>query len=227
MLRLVLALSLFVAPAAAAAAEPQSTNPDPYSPDRAQVALDEGRALRFMDDFARCIASRQPRKAAAVLALPYGSAEQQNAAGELARSQYECLGPYSGTLEMRFNGTSLASGMAEYFLTHTGKLAEIRSREPNAFVYAAPAGIELFGECVVAQNPAAVEVLAKSPVASGAESSATDVLTPQLAACVSEGQTLALDRTSLRQLLAVSLYKHIAMPPPAAVQPAAAPVPQQ
>jgi hypothetical protein len=214
MLRLVVAFALLLVPIGSVTAEPKSANPDPYSPDRAKVAFDDHRARQFMDDFARCIASRQPRKAAAVLALPYGSAEQQQAARTLATAEYECLGPYTGSLELGFNAPSLASGMAEFFLTHPGKIADTRSRAPNAFVYVEPAGIEEFGECVVGQNPAAVEALAKSPVASDAESSAADALTPELQQCVSEGQTLALDRTALRQLLAVSLYKHIAMPPP-------------
>jgi hypothetical protein len=222
MLRLVFAFALFVVPIAAASAEPHSANSDPYSPDRAQVSLEEGKARRFMDDFARCIASRQPKEAAALLALPYGSVKQHNAAVALASTKHDCLGPFSGALEFTFSGSSLASGMAEYFLTHPGKIADLRSRQPGSFVYAEPVGVEAFGECVVAQNVAAVETLAKSRVGSAAESSATDALTPQLAGCVSEGQSLELDRGSLRELLAVSLYKHIAMPPPVQPTPTAA-----
>src|SRR5690348_15058862 len=41
MLRLLLAFASMTVAVAAASAEPRSTNPDPYSPDRAKVSLDE------------------------------------------------------------------------------------------------------------------------------------------------------------------------------------------
>lgn len=214
--RLVFALAVLALSYSATAAQtgPTSTNPDPNSIDRKQIKLDDDQARRFMDNFALCVAGHQPRKAAALLALPYGSKEQHRAAADLASGESDCLGPFTGALQLGFDAPSLASGFAEYFLTHLGKVADIRAREPRSFTYTPPVGIELFGECVVGQNPSAVEALAKSPVASGTEIAATDALMSGLQHCVSQGQTLALDRTALRQLLTVSFYKHLAIPPP-------------
>jgi hypothetical protein len=98
-----------------------------------------------------------------------------------------------------------------------GKIAEARRRDPGSFVYREPIGIEAFGECVVAQKPDAVAALANSKIASLTESAATDALTPELEQCISAGQTVALDRTSLRQVLTVSLYRRLAMPAASAV----------
>jgi hypothetical protein len=222
MLRLVSALLLLLVPIAAGATQPVSTNPDPNSSDIAKVTLDNDLARKSMDEFAQCVASREPRQAAAVLALHYGSDQQQNAARDLATRESNCLRTYTDNVQLSFSAPSLASGMAEYFLAHPAKIADTRARAPNLFVYSEPAGIESFGECVVDQDAAAVEALARAPVASGVESSATDALTPELEQCVSAGQTLALDRTALRQLLTVSLYRHVAMPPPPAAVPASA-----
>ncbi len=213
--RLVLAFALFLIPVTAAGAAPPSSNPDPYSPDRTRVAFTDDRARKFLDEFARCIASRQPRKAVAMLALSYGSGEQQRVALDLGTSEIECMGPYTGELSMSLDGSSLAAGMAEYLVTHANKIEDMRRREPNSFIYAEPTAVERFGECVVEQDPAGVTALARSDIASIAESVATDALIPEIQQCVTTGQTLSLDRTALRQLLMVSLYKHVAIPPPA------------
>ena len=214
--RIVAGLLLAALPLAAAPAQPTFDHPDTHQPDRKQVSMDESQALRFMDDFARCLASHQSRRAAAILALPYGSDRQRSAAADLAEGEDQCLGPFSGTLELDFNAPSLAAGMAEYFVLNPDRLADERRRHPDAFAYVAPAGIESFGDCVVEQSSPGVEALVRTKVASGAEAAAADALAPQLAQCVSEGQTLSLNRTALRQLLAFSLYRRLAMVQPPA-----------
>ena len=212
--QLAIVLSLSVLMATAAAAEPRSADPDQHSPDRARVAFSEDASRKFVDGFARCVASRQPKRATAVLSMPYGSEQQEKAVSDLAAREYDCLGPFSGNLEIGFDAESIASGMAEYFLGNMGRIADSRRRDPGSFVYREPVGIEVFGECVVAQNPAAVEALANSEIASLAESSATDALRPELERCVLAGQKLALNRASLRQVLTVGLYRRVAMPTP-------------
>lgn len=213
--RLLVAFAVAAFPCGAASAQPKFDHPASHEPDRVKVTLSDDQARRFMDDFARCVASRQSARAAAALALPYGSSQQQKAASALAGRHSDCIGPYSGTLQLSFDAPSLAAGMAEYFLANRGEIAEQRRRDPRSFTRMQPTALESFGECVVAQNPAAVEALVKSDVASSAEGAAGDALAYQLAQCISEGQTLALDRAALRQLLAVTLYKHVAMPAPA------------
>jgi hypothetical protein len=208
--RLLVALSIAGLPlAATAAASPKPGNP---------LAAGGEQARKYMDDFARCLASKETAKAAAALALPYASDKQQNAASDLAMRDTDCLGALDvqGDLELTFAAPPLASGMAEYFILNPDKLADARRRDPKAFAFVEPTGIEQFGECVVSQNPAAVEALVKSDVGSTTESTSTDSLAPQLGQCIAPGKTFALDRAALRQLLAVSLYRHVAMPAPAA-----------
>ncbi|HEY7007107.1 MAG TPA: hypothetical protein VH392_11585 [Sphingomicrobium sp.] len=209
-------LDQFLVALALAGAVPATSSPDSHAAGPAVVTLDQDQARKFMDDFARCIASRQASRAAAVLAMPYGSPEQQDAAGDLAERQVACLGPYSGNLQLSFGAQSMAAGMAEYFILNPDKIADVRRREPHAFAYAQPVGLETFGACVVGQNPGAVAALVRTDVASPAETAATDALAHELAQCIAEGETLALDRPALRQLLAVSLYRHLATPPPPA-----------
>jgi hypothetical protein len=221
--RVLIALALVGAPAGAAEPPPTFDHPDSHQADRAQVTLDEDNARRFLDDFARCVAGRQPRKAAAVLALPYASEEAGTAANRLAQSEMDCLGPFSGSLSFSLNASSLEAGMAEYFLANPERIADVRRRDPKAFAYAEPTALESFGECVVAQNSAAVNALVKTPVASDQETAGVNALATELAGCIPEGETLELDRTALRQLLAVSIYKHFAMPPAPVPAPATAP----
>jgi hypothetical protein len=227
--RVVFAFASFALSVPAAAGQPQPIDtPQNHQPDRAQVTLDQARARRFMNDFAHCIASRQPRKAAAVLSFAYGSRGEQEAAYDIGKKEYECLGPFSGNLQMSLDGPSLAAGMAEFFIAHPGKIEDVRRRDPQSFVRPDPLSwADDIGECAVAQNPAAVEALIKSEVASKAEDAAMDALAPQVGACVAEGQKLELDRAGLRQLLAVSLYRHIAMPAPAAAPTAPTPATTQ
>jgi len=209
--RIAIAVALACLPLEAVPAQPTFDHPDTHQPDRKQLTMDQDQAVRFMDDFARCVARHQSRRAAAVLALPYGSDQQRAAAADLAEGEDHCLGPFSGTLQLTFNAPSLAAGMAEYFVLNPDKLADERRRHPGSFVYAPPEGVEGFCDCVVQQSSAGVEALVRTEIASGAERAATNALAPELARCVLEGQTLSLDRTALRQLLAFSLYRRVAM----------------
>lgn len=223
--RVAVAAFLLFASLSPAAAEPgpkTTTNPDPYGPDRAKVAFDEDRARRFVNDFARCAADFQPRKAAAALAMRYNSKEQANAFNAIGSAEESCWGAFTGTVSIRWSSASMAGGMAEYFILHPAKIADLRKRDPQSFVYVEPDGAEVFGDCVVGGNAAGVEALIKSDIGSKAESAADEALGTAFGSCVTAGQTISVDAGALRDLLAVALYKHIAMPPPA--EPAAAPV---
>jgi hypothetical protein len=213
--RVALALAFASLPLAAARADPQPTsaNPDPHSHDWTQVTLDQDKARKLADDFARCAASRRPRQAAAALALPYGSDVQAKLIDDLAAAEGDCWGSFAGSGLFTSDSSLLAAGMAEYFLANPGRIDDARRRAPQAFAAREAVGVETFGDCVVEQNSAAVEALVRTDLASPAESAAEDALAPHLAACITEGHTLSLDRTALRQLLAVSLYRRVAIPP--------------
>jgi hypothetical protein len=214
--RVAIALAVVSLPLAAALADPQpaSTNPDPHSHDWTQLTLDEDTARKFVSDFARCAASRRPKQAAAALALPYGSEEQAKLIDNLASVEANCWGALAGSGIFASDSSPIAAGMAEFFVANPGKIDDARRRVPQAFAAREAVGVEAFGDCVVEQNPAAIEALVKTESASGAERAAEDAIAPQIAACIAEGHTLSLNRTALRQVLAVSLYRRIAVPRP-------------
>ena len=64
-----------------------------------------------------------------------------------------------------------------------------------------------FGECVARANPAAVPVLAASPVASPAEIEALKAFGPQMPQCLPKGVRLELDRSSLRGAIVLAYYR--------------------
>lgn len=214
--RAALALAFASLPIVAAAAQPppRPANPDPHSHDWTEVTIDEAKARALANDFARCAASRRPRQAATALALPYGSEEQAKLIDSLAAAVGDCWGAFAGTGIFSSDSSLMAAGMAEYFLASPGRIEDARRRTPQAFASREAVGVETFGDCVVQQNPAGVDTLVKTELASGSEKAAEDALAPQLAACIAEGHTLALNRTALRQVLTVSLYRHVAIPPP-------------
>jgi hypothetical protein len=213
--RVALALAFVSLPLSAARSEPPpaSANPDPNSHDWTQITLNESRARKLASDFAHCAASRRPRQAAAALALPYGSEEQAKLIDGLASAEGDCWGSFAGSGLYTSDSSLLAAAMAEYFITNRGRIEDARRRAPQAFAAREAVGVETFGDCVVAQNPTGVEALVRTELESPAETAAENTLAPQLAACIAEGHSLTLDRSALRQVLAVSLYRHVAVPP--------------
>lgn len=64
-----------------------------------------------------------------------------------------------------------------------------------------------FGECVARANPGAVPALVRTEPGSDAEVAALKAFGPQLPACLPKGVTIELDRSSLRNSLAVAYYR--------------------
>jgi regulator of replication initiation timing len=66
---------------------------------------------------------------------------------------------------------------------------------------------------VVLQNPEAVRAIITTEPAGKEEAAALRAVRDQLANCVTEGQTLALNKANLRALLSVSLYRVLSEQP--------------
>ena len=223
-------LALFASAAPQTTAKPP-TPPKPElqrgGPDSLMIhgsAANVDEARRYADDFARCTASHNRKQAAAVLALSYGSAAQATAAGQVLKPDESCFGPMISSMQVGFDAPSLVGGMAEFFVLHPQAIEEQRRRTPGSFTWPAQNAIEAFGDCVVAQGDGQVRAFVASRVASDEETAAAQALAPALGQCVTEGQTIALNVGSIRELLAFSLYRHMAAPPapPAVVAPATA-----
>jgi hypothetical protein len=214
-------LSIFLYLALTSAAPPEKKSPpdpkfDNGSPDSLMIhklTMSEDDARRYVHDFAQCVASHDRKRAAAALVFPYGSVEQSKAMSNLLNPQSSCFGPVITEISLRAEAIALAGGMAEYFILNSNVVDDLRRREPQSFVWPAENALEAFGSCVISQGPAASKAFLSTRVGSDAEREAANALGPALGQCIAAGQTLALNVPSLRQLLAVSLYRRVAAPP--------------
>ena len=67
--------------------------------------------------------------------------------------------------------------------------------------------LSIYGECVVrASPPAALRLVLSTPSTSN-EAEAFGLLGPALSACLTQGQTIALDKTAIRGSIALNLYR--------------------
>jgi hypothetical protein len=215
--------SIFLYLALASASPPEKKSPpdpkfDRGGPDSLMIhksTMSDDDARRYVHDFAQCVASHDRKRAAAALVFPYGSEEQSKAMSNLLDPESICFGPMITELSLRTEAIALAGGMAEYFILNSKVVDELRRREPQSFVWPAENALEAFGSCVVSQDDAATKAFLLTRVGSDEEREAANALGPALGQCIAEGQTLALNVPSLRQLLAVSFYRRVAAPPPA------------
>lgn len=225
LLGLALAAGAAAPPAQAPSPPPAAAQtPDPHTPsdfdrggpDSREAYVSQAKeddARRYFADFSRCIASNNKRQAAALLAMSYASAEQSKRAYGIVAPNDGCWGPMISSMRIAFSAPTLAGGMAEYFILHPKEIDALRTRYPASFAWPARNGMEAFGACVVDQSEAGVRALIDTKVTSDEEAAATQALAPALGQCVTEGQTITLNIGSLRQMLAVALYRQMAAPP--------------
>jgi hypothetical protein len=174
----------------------------------------EDEARRVFNDYARCMAANHERQAAAVLNLNYGSPLLGKATQAIVDLESDCFGPVSGTVTVQFDPNALIGGMSEYFILHPKEIEPLREKYPASFVWPAPTAMENFGYCVVDQGEASVATLIRTRVTTDQEAAAMQALAPALGQCVTEGQSLEVNVGALRQLLAVALYRRMAVPLP-------------
>lgn len=200
----------------AAAAAGAQTNEDvnqPVKPDTVKTELQQPQARRYMNDFARCLAKGDKRRAKAALLLPYMSEEQSTAANKILPTGGDgyCFGRMlPGRIELGFQVDSLVAGMAEYFVVKQFDPALFSSltKEQLAAPDRAPRNpLEEFAQCVVAQEPAASFAVVKTDPTTSAERQAFNAVAPALSNCIIEGKTVALDTAAVRRLLAIGLYR--------------------
>ena len=197
-------------------------------PDSQMVAtqkLKAAEARRVMNGFARCVARKRKAKAEALLALPYGASEQNEAAVKIVDRTEDCVPQGSiGETELSFQPEPLIGGMAEELA-----LSRLSARGAPNFAALTPEllaqaglaprnGAEAFGQCVVLQDMAGTRAFIASKVGTPEETAAAAGLLPRIEQCVTEGQKLALNRPALRILLAVTLHRLLSAP--AATSPA-------
>jgi hypothetical protein len=188
--------------------------PDPQTVKKIELKPDDAR--RMVNSFARCAGKMRKAKAELVLQMPYGAPEQGQAANKIIFAEDQCVRRYSGFVQLHFQSEALIGGMAEelalarYSPAATEHLAALTPEQISSSI-APRNGLEEFGQCIVLRDPSATHAFLSSDVATKEEVAAAATLVPHLEQCVAEGQTLALNRASLRNLLAVTLYRILSL----------------
>lgn len=173
-----------------------------------------GNSRAEFNAFARCFAENFDVKSRDVLRFAYGEKEQSEAVGRLLKLAEYNSGDCFAAYEIRAHGpaTSYAGAFAEFFVVHRfgasrlnqlGDQAWRDSRTPPRNAY------ERFGACVVDASAPAVFALAESVPGSAAENAAISRIAPSLSPCVLSGQQVSFDRSSLRSILSVALYRSL------------------
>ena len=169
----------------------------------------------------RCIASLDRARAGKVLLMEYLSTEQRQMLGKVGqRSAFavdrreDCFSNFGGGgVKIGYDPVSAIGGFAEFFVTTEFDVEDAaRLGELDAEAWKTPAltprnGSEMIGLCTAqAAGPAVFELLETAP-ASASEPAAIQKVVPFLGPCLTDGVEVSFDATSLRALLAHSMYK--------------------
>lgn len=204
-------LALFVP--LAAAAEPEIGSRIDAAPRGAvtpQEREDQATARRVMRTYAACLLRARPRTAAAVIAAPYGGAEQMAAVRRRVQGFDDCMG---AGMSMAFPPETLAGGIAEAALRArfaTADLAAIGALadEDVARLGLTPRnGYEELAACIARRDPGAVRALVLTEPATPEERVARRPIMAIVGPCVNQGQSLRVDMVGLRAIVAVALYR--------------------
>jgi len=173
-------------------------------------------AQRVMQAYAACVVRDRPAWAEAMIALPYQTPEQRDAVRRAQMGEQDCMG-YSG-LELRFSADILLGAMAEYLIESRYRSAALEgisqlSDEAISSGGLAPRNtIEDIAICVVRRNPGGVRALLNAVAGTPAERTAAQGFAADLEPCAAQGQTVTFGVSSLRSLLAVTLYRVLSAP---------------
>ena len=182
-------------------------------PDNASMTPEQ-RAQVVMNAFAACVVQRSRRTAERLAATAPGSPEE----GKLVVSSAtpDCLGEG----QLRFQPVLMRGGVFEaLYRSDYAKAAPTGVPERAAIQYGGYASDLLspdrqqrvallqFADCVTRKDPAAVRALLFSRVASRREDAALADLQPALGGCLTAGRTLRFTRTTVRGMLAETLYR--------------------
>lgn len=154
---------------------------------------------------AMCIVKRHPAAAERLLTYPYRSAEQIAflATPELGR---DCL----GQLAISYPPASLAGAIAEEIVEAAFPFGEQLPSHQLAAPPVPPTLLnvdEQLGHCLFRRNPTAGTALMYTTPTGHNEDEVMADLIKHLPACVPPGETWKLDKSSIRSLIAVAIYR--------------------
>ncbi|PEQ13382.1 hypothetical protein B2G71_08110 [Novosphingobium sp. PC22D] len=172
----------------------------------ADAPANDGDALVALKLFASCAVQRTPEGAEKLLTLDPNGKAYGKAANAYARGHAMCL---HGNSKLKFASLPFAGFLAEALIAR----AKVSVPANSVSVPAISEGpgtlnwIEAVGGCVAKPKPAEVAALFETLPASQGEVNALNPTGEALQACISEGQTLTLNRTAVRAMYALGVYR--------------------
>lgn len=181
----------------------------------ATVSEPERESYEAAEKFGACLVSAEPHASMDFAVSTPGSDLSEAALKKLKTQMPFCLGPWTSQMEIQ---PALARGVIAEALY---RLQFARRPQPTGPVSVAPvlsasqrdprdlhAGIVYdFAQCITDANPSAVRALALSKIGSQDEKAAFAAIVPAMAPCLYKGQTVQIDRLSLRFRLDEALYR--------------------
>ncbi|WP_228243798.1 hypothetical protein [Porphyrobacter sp. GA68] len=176
-----------------------------------------GSSRAAFNAYARCAAELFPTLARQALAEPYGTEQQSKAVNRLTRMlghQSERCFSAEGVL-VQGGFLSFAGAFAEHFVEHSFNKRDIEALAADTTAEWRLSRLkpnnatERFGQCVIQTSASDVRGLILSPPDSSAETSALAAIVPALSPCIIEGQEVKFDRSSLRFILSMALYREL------------------
>jgi hypothetical protein len=182
-----------------------SAQPAPGGAPSQGPAIDpKAAAVSLLNTFARCVARTQPREAQKVLAAAFLS-DEQNALASVHFKGVELCWTMSNGLQAR-PPAGIVGGMAEelYLSRHGKKKLDELISGGAAVMPRAPA--EDLALCIVRADPQAARAVLDATPTTPEEGKAIGAIVPQLGSCMPQGETMTLNKSTVRTLVAVGFF---------------------
>jgi hypothetical protein len=176
---------------------------------RRQWSMAQTWAPATMRNFAKCVFDRSPRAAANLLAMEPGDRNFPDAMRRFAQGHEDCA-PMS---RLTLSGIYFIGGVAEASVNYRIRgdhLSRYVALDPARPAIRARDETEMMTLCTVRRAPEELAALFATEPMSEAEAGAMRTLGPVIGGCLTNGQTLRLDRAALRAMLALSAYRLMA-----------------
>jgi len=164
-------------------------------------------AARTLQDFARCVVTRAPGRARAILAMDFTTEEYQDRIRTFAQRYWQCVP--SGH-RLGFSRLPFAGDLAEQLLLLDARGADLATQvayDPARPPLTARSEQEAMALCAVRAAPQKVSAVLATRPFSTEEADAIRTLTPDVRSCLATGVTLNLNRIALRAMLGLAAYR--------------------
>ena len=163
-----------------------------------------------------CMAEKRPVQAMKTLSHDFMSGEQAKSLDRFfKRFFYDSSCNLTKQVETDVPSVPVIGGLAEYFLIRKYDSDDMMSLDGmiqtdwQSDLMKARNGNEMFGQCVVRADRAQVFNLVNTIPDTDSERESIQAIVPSLGPCLADGQEASFDKTSLRSILAFSLYRAV------------------